>query len=105
MCIGCCRYMIDHKIKEIPLIGEWLVERYNCETGGFVYRIFAFIFQNEVKKCEQQWGEFFEEENNKCTCPDSNLGQKHLENCPTYICKNCRGDLRIVNPTNLCQHF
>lgn len=62
MCVGCCRYIIDHKIRQIPLIGTVLVRYCNAERGGFLYKIIAFIYKKDVQECENDWHEFFKEQ-------------------------------------------
>ena len=65
MCKGCCRYAIDIKISKILLIGKWLVRWNNCEIGGLLFPFFAWLWQDEVTKCEKGWEEFFREEQNE----------------------------------------
>lgn len=52
MCAGCCRYLIDHKISKIPLVGGFLVKKINVEKGGWIISILYKIYAKEILKCE-----------------------------------------------------
>ena len=60
MCAGCCRYIPDHYIAKIPLLGKWLVQKSNAEIGGVVYCCFVFFLRKKMRKCER---DFIEEAN------------------------------------------
>ena len=61
MCAGCCRYIPDHAIKKIPLIGKWLVNKSNAETGGIVYKVAAFFLQKKIRECKWGFAEEYED--------------------------------------------
>ena len=53
MCVGCCRYIPDHYIVKIPLIGWWIVQKSNAEIGGIIYKVFAFFLKKKMQECEE----------------------------------------------------
>ena len=62
MCSGCCRYIPDEYTKKIPFVGEWLVERYNAETGGWFFEIMKFFCRKQIEQCHKDWKEMLENE-------------------------------------------
>ncbi len=62
MCSGCCRGITDEKIVNTPLIGKWLVGRYNSEIGGWLYYIYKFFCRKQIEQCHKDWKEMLENE-------------------------------------------
>lgn len=41
----------------------------------------------------------------ECTCPEENIGNLHLKECPFLICDHCKMDKRQRNPSGFCDHL
>ena len=61
MCAGCCRYLIDHHILKVPLIGEWLVKIFNVEKGGTIIKFLCWFYRKELEKCANDWQEEYKD--------------------------------------------
>ena len=75
MCAGCCRYLPDHHIAKIPIIGRFLIEKSNAEKGGWIYKLFARIYQKEIRECEKGFEEAYQE-SIKPKIPDTGPGSE-----------------------------
>ena len=57
MCAGCCRYITDHKIEKIPVIGGILLKYGYAEKGNWLSKFLAWIYRKEIKRCVDGFGE------------------------------------------------
>ena len=68
MCRGCCRYAAEAPIYKIPILKSfyWSIDRkehYEKWFSKFLFAIFNFFGgKRRVRKCEEAWDKFIEEE-------------------------------------------